>query len=98
MDRVKSGKKNKEQRAPDNDRTQEDSGDGLCTAVVPKLNKMLRNINDMMTWLEHQTDSEHLHSLHLTSIKNYILKNAIISSGKLNYLFYKGNIKCKYIT
>jgi hypothetical protein len=31
-------------------------------------------INEMVAWLEQQTDSEHLYLLHLASIKQYVPK------------------------
>jgi hypothetical protein len=46
----------------------EDNGGDSCEVVVPKLSKVLENINKVMTWLEQQTDSEHLHLLHLVNI------------------------------
>jgi hypothetical protein len=42
--------------------------------MVPKLSKVLENMNEVMTWLEQQTDSENLHMLHLVNIKQYVLK------------------------
>jgi hypothetical protein len=42
--------------------------------MVPKLSKVLENMNEVMTWLEQQTDSENLHLLHLVNIKQYVLK------------------------
>jgi hypothetical protein len=40
-----------------------DNGDDSCKVVVPKLNKVLENINinDVMTGFEHQANCEHLH-------------------------------------
>jgi tRNA/tmRNA/rRNA uracil-C5-methylase (TrmA/RlmC/RlmD family) len=52
----------------------ENNADDSCEVVVPKLNKMIENINEMMTGLEQQTDSEHLHLLHVANIKQYVLK------------------------
>jgi hypothetical protein len=39
----------------------------------PTLNTVLADIPEAMSWLESQTDSEDLHSLHLTRIKHYVL-------------------------
>jgi hypothetical protein len=65
----------------------ENNSDDSCEAVVPKLNKMLENVNEVMTRLEQQTDSEHLPVLHLASVKQYDLKrNAVSSCDKLCYL------------
>jgi hypothetical protein len=44
--------------------------------VIPKLSKVLENMNDVMTWLEQQTDDEHLRLLNLASIKQCILKKS----------------------
>jgi nitrate reductase assembly molybdenum cofactor insertion protein NarJ len=48
--------------------------------VVTELNKILENVNEVMTWLEQQTDSEHL-LLTLASIKQYV-----ISSDEVHYV------------
>jgi hypothetical protein len=32
-------------------------------------------MNEMMTWLEQQTNSEHLHLLHMANIKQYVCKS-----------------------
>jgi hypothetical protein len=37
--------------------------------VVPKPSKGVENINGVITWLEQQTNNEHLHLLHLVNIK-----------------------------
>jgi hypothetical protein len=42
--------------------------------MVPELSKALENNNELMTWLEQQTDCKHLHLLHLANIKQYVLK------------------------
>jgi mevalonate kinase len=57
-----------------------------CEVAVPKFSKVLKNINEVVTWLEQQTDSEHLHLLHLVNIKQYVLKTAVIISEKLYYM------------
>jgi hypothetical protein len=52
----------------------EDNGVDSCEVVIPELSKVLENVNEVMTWLEQQTDREHLHLLHLVNIKQYVLK------------------------
>jgi hypothetical protein len=42
--------------------------------VAPKLSEVTENINEVMPHLEKQADSELLHLLHLTNIKQYVLK------------------------
>jgi hypothetical protein len=59
---VTNGKTTDELGASDTGSNSEDNGDYSCEVVVPKLSKVLENINEVMTWLE-QTDSEHLHLL-----------------------------------
>jgi hypothetical protein len=71
---VKNEKTTDELGASDIGSDSEDNGDDSCEVVVPKLSKVLENINGVMTWLEQQTDSEHLHLLHLVNIKQYVLK------------------------
>jgi hypothetical protein len=66
---VKNGKTTDELGASDS----EDNSDDSCEVVVPKLSKVLENINEAMTWLEQQTYSEHLRLLHLVNIKQYVL-------------------------
>jgi hypothetical protein len=71
---VKNGKKTGGLGANDTRIDSENNGDDSCEVVVPKLSKVLENINEVMTRLEQQTDSEHLHLLHLVNIKKYVLK------------------------
>jgi hypothetical protein len=93
---VKNGKTTDELGASDTRSDSEDNGDDSCEVMVPKLNKVLENINEVMTWLEQQTDSEYLHLLHLVNIKKYVLKNAVISSDKLYYMtIFIRRHKCK---
>jgi hypothetical protein len=70
---VKDGKTTDRLGASDTGSDSEDNGDYTCEVMVPKLSKVLENINEVMTWLEQQTDSEHLHLLHLVNIKQYVL-------------------------
>jgi hypothetical protein len=72
---MKNGKTTDELGASDIGSDPEDNGDDSCEMVVPKLSKVLENINEVMTWLEQQTDSEHLHLLHLDNTEQYVLKN-----------------------
>jgi hypothetical protein len=46
----------------------ENNSDYSCEVVVPKMSKGLENMTEVMTWLEQQTDSEHLHLLNLINI------------------------------
>jgi hypothetical protein len=39
------------------------NGDGSYKVVVPKVNKVIQNINEVMPCLEHLTENEHLHML-----------------------------------
>jgi hypothetical protein len=49
--------------------------------------KVLENMYIVMIWLEHHTDSEHLHLLHVINIKQYILiKNPVFSSDSVYYM------------
>jgi hypothetical protein len=66
---VKNGKTTDELGASDTGSDSAGNGNDSCEVVVPKLSKVLENINEVMTWLEQQTDSEHLHLLHLVNIK-----------------------------
>jgi hypothetical protein len=71
---VQNGKTTVELEANDTGSDLEDSGDDSCAVVVPKLSKVLQNINELMTWVEQQTDSEHLHLLHPANIKQCVLR------------------------
>jgi hypothetical protein len=71
---VRNGKTTDKLGAIDAGSVLEDNGDDSCEVVVPKLSKVLGNINEVMAWLEQQTDSERLHLLHLVNIKQYVLK------------------------
>jgi hypothetical protein len=71
---VKNGKTTDELRTSDTGSDSEDTADYSCEVVIPKLSKVLENINEVMTWLGQQTDSEHLHLLHLVNIKQYALR------------------------
>jgi hypothetical protein len=68
---VKNRKTTDGLRASDSKNNSDDS----CEVVVPKLGIVLRNINEVMTCLKHQTDNEHLHLLHLINVKHYDLKS-----------------------
>lgn len=48
--------------------TQKNSSDDSREVSVPKLSKVLKNVNKVMISLEQQTKSEHLYSLHLANI------------------------------
>jgi hypothetical protein len=49
---VKNGKTTDELGASDTGSNSEDNGDDSCEVVIPKLSKVLENINEEMTWLE----------------------------------------------
>jgi hypothetical protein len=88
---VKNGKTTNKLQASDKESDSEDNCDDPCEVVVPKLNKMLENINKVMTRLEEQTDSEHIHLLHLVNITQYVPKkhnNHFQQTTSHNY-FYK---------
>jgi hypothetical protein len=55
---VKNGKTTDKLGASDTGSDSEDNGGDSCEVVVPKLSKVLENINEVMTWLEQQTDSD----------------------------------------
>jgi L-lactate utilization protein LutC len=42
--------------------------------VVLKQSKVVENVTEVMTWLEQQADSGHLHLLHVINIKQYVLE------------------------
>jgi hypothetical protein len=50
--------------ASDTEGDSENNGGDSREEVVPKLSKVLENVNEVMTCLEKQSDSEHLHLLH----------------------------------
>jgi hypothetical protein len=54
---VKDGNKTDELGASDSGSDSEYNGDDSCEVLVPKLSKVLEIINEVMTWLEQQTDS-----------------------------------------
>jgi hypothetical protein len=49
---VKNGKTTDELGASDTGSDSEGNGDDSCEVVVPKLSKVLENINEVMTWLD----------------------------------------------
>jgi hypothetical protein len=50
------------------------NGDDSYEVVVPELSKDIENINEEMSCLEQQTNSEHHHLLYLVNIKQCVLK------------------------
>jgi hypothetical protein len=78
--------------------TQEVTGDDSCKVIVQTLNKVLENITEVITCLKHHTDNEHLHLLHATSIKHYVLRKTLSSvpTNRSTQLFQWGSMKCKY--
>jgi hypothetical protein len=71
---VKNGETTDEPQASDTGSDSEQNGSDSCDVVVPKLSEVLENINEVMTQLEKQTDSELLYLLHLVNIEQYVLK------------------------
>jgi hypothetical protein len=49
---VKNRKTTEELGTSDRRSNSEDNGDDSCEVMVPKLSKVLQNINEVMTWLE----------------------------------------------
>jgi hypothetical protein len=82
---VKNVKTTDKPENSDTGRDSEDNGHDPCEVVIPELSKVLVNIKEVMTWFEQQTDSEHLHLLHLVNIKQYVLKKTQPSVPK-NYI------------
>jgi hypothetical protein len=52
----------------------EDNGDDSSEVMVPELNKVLRNVNEVVTLLEQRTNTEHLQLLHVVNIKQCVLR------------------------
>jgi hypothetical protein len=71
---VKNGKTTDRLGASDTGSDSEGNGCDSCKVMVPKLSKVLENINEVMTWLAQQTDSEQLYLLHLVNIMQYVLR------------------------
>jgi hypothetical protein len=82
----KNGKSNHEPGTSNTGSNSENKSDDACEGVVPKLSKVTEDINEVMSQLQQQADSELLPLLHPTSIKQYVLKKkAVIGSNKLHY-------------
>jgi hypothetical protein len=79
---MKNGKTTDALGTSDTGSDSENNGDDSCEVSVPKLRKLIENINEVMIWLEQQTDSEHFHLLHVLNIKQYVLK-------KCSHLFWQ---------
>jgi hypothetical protein len=79
---VKNGNTADEFEASDTGSDSENNADDSYEVTVPKLCKILENIIEVMTWLEQQTDNEHLDVLLLVNIKQCFLKKTAISSDK----------------
>jgi hypothetical protein len=70
---VKNGKTNDKCETSDTECDSEDNGDNSCKVVVPALNRVLGNITEVITLLEHQTDSEYMRFEVLTAVKLSVL-------------------------
>jgi hypothetical protein len=54
---------------------QDDSkNEEMCEIKTPKISKALDSISEVMSCMERQSDSDHLHPLHLQNIKTYVAK------------------------
>jgi hypothetical protein len=71
---VQNGRTTNELGTSDTGSHPRNSTDGTYEVVVPKLSGVVKYVNEVMTWLEQQTDSELLHLLHVANIKHYALR------------------------
>jgi hypothetical protein len=46
----------------------------MCQLETLKISIVLHSINEMMNWMERQSDWDHLHFLHFQNIKMYVTK------------------------